>query len=138
MIEQLSKEFMKRAKEVTKNYGEYLDESYYRKRKKRVDAYNRSEAFAKSKKKYEKSKKGRKAIKKKQDLRHKRFRGACVEISAEESEAIVLFYTNCPKGYEVDHIIPISRGGLHILENLRYLTKSENRRRNCRLNEKYA
>jgi len=138
MIEQFSKEFMKRAKEVTKDYGEFLDESHYRKRKKRVDAYNRSEAYAASRKKYLNTEKGRKSLKKKQDLRRKRFREACVEVSEEESEAIVLFYANCPKGYEVDHIIPIAKGGLHILENLRYLTKSENRRRNCMLNEKYS
>jgi 5-methylcytosine-specific restriction endonuclease McrA len=38
-------------------------------------------------------------------------------------------YLDCPKGYEVDHIIPISRGGLHSPENLQYLTVSENRQK---------
>lgn len=44
-------------------------------------------------------------------------------------EAIKNFYNNCPKGYEVDHIIPLKHDkvcGLHVLENLQYLTKSEN------------
>jgi len=38
-------------------------------------------------------------------------------------------YLDCPEGYEVDHIIPISRGGLHSPENLQYLTISENRKK---------
>tara|TARA_R110002074_G_scaffold401251_1_gene598857 strand:+ start:95 stop:562 length:468 start_codon:yes stop_codon:yes gene_type:complete len=44
------------------------------------------------------------------------------------------FYLNCPEGYEVDHIIPISKGGEHSLKNLQYLTISENRRKSNKLN----
>lgn len=47
----------------------------------------------------------------------------------EDINAIKQFYLNCPEGYEVDHIIPISKGGAHSLENLQYLTKEENRRK---------
>jgi hypothetical protein len=47
--------------------------------------------------------------------------------------AIRKFYENCPDGYEVDHIIPISKGGLHTLENLQYLTIIENRRKSNKL-----
>ena len=43
--------------------------------------------------------------------------------------AMQQFYLNCPIGYEVDHIIPISKGGLHTLSNLQYLTISENRKK---------
>jgi len=43
--------------------------------------------------------------------------------------AMQQFYKNCPLGYEVDHKIPISKGGLHSLENLQYLTISENRKK---------
>lgn len=42
------------------------------------------------------------------------------------------FYQECPEGYEVDHIIPLAGRyvcGLHTLENLQYLTISENRRK---------
>ena len=46
--------------------------------------------------------------------------------------AIKQFYLNCPKGYEVDHIIPlqgVNVSGFHVLSNLQYLTKSENSRK---------
>lgn len=43
--------------------------------------------------------------------------------------AIKLFYKNCPNGMVVDHIIPLQGetiSGLHVLENLQYLTPVEN------------
>ena len=45
-------------------------------------------------------------------------------------EAIVKIYENCPKGFEVDHIIPLKGkivSGLHVPENLQYLEKRLNR-----------
>jgi hypothetical protein len=48
-------------------------------------------------------------------------------------KALQEFYLNCPKGYEVDHIIPVSKGGLHTPENLQYLTRSENRKKSNKL-----
>lgn len=47
--------------------------------------------------------------------------------------AIREFYDRCPKGHEVDHIIPISKGGLHTLDNLQYLTISENRKKSNKI-----
>ena len=44
-------------------------------------------------------------------------------------EKIKEFYLNCPDGYHVDHEIPLQGklvSGLHILENLQYLTAKEN------------
>ncbi len=52
-------------------------------------------------------------------------------------DAIKRFYENCPAGYEVDHIIPLQGkniSGFHVLENLQYLTKSEN----CRKGNRYV
>lgn len=42
-------------------------------------------------------------------------------------------YINCPEGYEVDHVIPISKGGLHHQSNLQYLTQLDNRRKGNQL-----
>ena len=50
-----------------------------------------------------------------------------------DRKAIREFYDNCPKGHEVDHIIPISKGGLHTLSNLQYLTITENRRKSNKI-----
>lgn len=48
-------------------------------------------------------------------------------------KAMQEFYYNCPAGHEVDHIIPISLGGLHHLPNLQYLTISENRKKSNKI-----
>ncbi len=38
-------------------------------------------------------------------------------------------YDHCPIGYEVDHIVPLSKGGLHHQDNLQYLPGLENRKK---------
>lgn len=47
-------------------------------------------------------------------------------------EKINEIYRNCPSGYHVDHIIPLSLGGKHHEDNLQYLTPYENRSKNNR------
>jgi len=47
-----------------------------------------------------------------------------------DHEAISRIYLFCPNGYEVDHIIPLQGklvSGLHVPDNLQYLTCTENR-----------
>jgi HNH endonuclease len=43
------------------------------------------------------------------------------------------FYIDCPQGHEVDHIIPISKGGLHHQDNLQHLPMLENRKKGNKL-----
>jgi hypothetical protein len=49
-----------------------------------------------------------------------------------DMEAIAQVYINCPPGLAVDHVVPMCGrlvSGLHVHNNLQYLTKSENSRK---------
>lgn len=58
-------------------------------------------------------------------------RGA--ECSPEQKELLVQIYRHCPDGYQVDHIIPIAKGGKHLPDNLQYLPAGVNNRKRTRL-----
>lgn len=52
-------------------------------------------------------------------------------------EKIEMFYINRPEGYHVDHIIPLNNAlvcGLHVLDNLQYLTKTDNLKKSNKFN----
>ena len=44
-----------------------------------------------------------------------------------DKKLIEEIYRKCPKGYDVDHIISISNGGMHHQDNLQYLPLEQNR-----------
>lgn len=50
-----------------------------------------------------------------------------------DHDLIRQIYENCPADMEVDHIIPVSLGGLHHQDNLQYLTPEENKRKGNRV-----
>lgn len=87
-------------------------------------------------KKYFRTEQGIFAKRKGDYIRRSKLKSSFKDLSWEEKKLIGKFYKNCPEGYEVDHIIPISKGGKHILSNLQYLTREENRRKLAKLNWK--
>ena len=87
-------------------------------------------------KKYCQTEKGKFATSKRNFQRRVNYKFSCESLTWEEKKLIGKFYKNCPEGYEVDHIIPISKGGLHQLSNLQYLTKEENRKKSAKLDWK--
>lgn len=54
-------------------------------------------------------------------------------VEGEDLKPIKEFYKNCPPGYEVDHKVPLSKGGLHTMSNLQYLTMTENRKKSNKI-----
>ena len=84
-------------------------------------------------KRYSRTPKGKYIISLANSTRRKKFKTACEGLTWEDKKAIGEFYRRCPEGYEVDHIIPVSRGGKHVLSNLQYLTREGNRRKKNKL-----
>jgi hypothetical protein len=53
-------------------------------------------------------------------------------------ELLTQIYLQCPEGYTVDHIIPLSKGGKHSPENLQYLTLSVNSKKGAKIDFDYS
>jgi 5-methylcytosine-specific restriction endonuclease McrA len=117
--------FIERCNSELKKEVDKLDQ----KNKEGYFKHNRLRSSKENRKKYDQSEKGKEARKRVAKLRQERFLKACEGVRWEEMRLIKYFYRNCPKGYEVDHIIPISKGGTHTLSNLQYLKPRQNRRK---------
>lgn len=74
-------------------------------------------------------------IKRNNANRQSRYRAKQYRVLAPNANPIKIkdIYLNCTEGYEVDHIIPLSKGGLHHENNLQYLLKEENRKKSNKL-----
>ena len=60
-------------------------------------------------------------------------RNVLQNLTNEERILVMSFYAECPEGYEVDHIVPLSKGGAHALTNLQHIKKEENRSKSNRI-----
>jgi 5-methylcytosine-specific restriction endonuclease McrA len=124
-------EFIQRAEK----FAEPLWNEFREERKLKIYKWNREnrELLRKLIRKYSYTEKGRYACSKRNATRRNKFKSSCDNLTWEERRLIGRFYKNCPKGYEVDHIIPVSKDGKHKLSNLQYLTKEENRRKSNKI-----
>ena len=122
-------EFIKRAHDLLQDVAEENHKKHLEHKKSLL----KPEKVREWQRKYCDSEKGIESIKKRDQIRRERLKKASIYLSWHEKKLIGKFYKNCPEGYEVDHIIPISKGGLHILSNLQYLTKQENRLKHDKL-----
>lgn len=119
------------SKTKERNRGYYLDNIEYK--QKYASEYNKTEVHKNCIKKYRK----KPETKKKSVIRTRNRRLAKLKRTPvwADLKAIQDFYMNCPKGMQVDHIIPL-RGkivsGFHIVENLQYLTPYQNNKKGNR------
>ena len=119
-----SDEWIQRVSEFLKPVVEKTHKEFYR----RANSYASAKAGAL---RYEKSKKGIEVRKKVSVLRQSRF--FKFRVPEQEQEMIWIFYEDCPEGYVVDHIFPLSKVGLHTLSNLQWIPRFTNSRKSNKI-----
>lgn len=65
---------------------------------------------------------------------YQRARSAQVQPDSDHLDLINAIYELCPEGWHVDHIVPLSKSGLHVPTNLQYLTSEDNMKKGTSLN----
>ncbi len=111
-------------------------EGYMTKEKWTANRERRREDIREHNKKYSQTEGGKLRNNIKAAKRRTTKRDQSPELTPDEKEAILTIYEKCARitcatgvPYEVDHIIPICKGGLHHPDNLQILTMEENRRK---------
>lgn len=84
---------------------------------------------------YRKTESGKNSIKNAYIKRQKQILESLINMDEKEHANIKKFYQKKPIGYEVDHIIPISKGGKHCISNLQYLTPNENKQKSNKIDK---
>lgn len=95
---------------------------------------NGREAIREAGKRYSRTDRGRQSGRRRAARRSSRVRVAMPKWC--DPEAIASFVVGCPSGYHVDHIIPLNGKivcGLHVLDNLQYLSAQENASKNNKI-----
>ena len=90
-----------------------------------ISTYNQSETAKLCRSRYWTSDQGKAVAR--QNAAKRRYNIRQQQISEYYKDQLVEIYKKCPQGFEVDHIHPLSKGGLHVPWNLQYLPIKENR-----------
>ena len=118
-----NKEKIKVYREESKDRIKAYGKAYYQENKDKIKAY--SKAYGKAN--YQKNKGIRNALTAKRKAT--KLKATPSWLTKEQYRKIKEIYSTCPKGYHVDHIIPLKNGnvcGLHVPWNLQHLPANEN------------
>ena len=136
-----------KVKESVRKYkvkNQDYQKKYAEKNRERLESYWREYALKNKEKKRANTKKWAKENPEKAKINarisqaNRRFRKEKAMPVWADKEVIKDIYKNCPDGFHVDHIIPLANKkvcGLHVPNNLQYLTADENRQKSNRFNE---